>query len=128
MSLLANVLSKQEASKHQAREAWLYENGDEFSEGSVSNAYIVTKSGEIVTHQADEKILGGVTGSADVVLKLAKKAEHENGRAADSTALKWSRRRKAFLTSTSANVLPVVKIDDAPVGNGKVGPIVRKLQ
>jgi len=125
VSLLANVMAKQEAAKKQAREAWLVEDGVTVSEGSVSNAYIVTKSGEIVTHPLDEHILGGVT--RDVVLKLARKAGIKVAERSFNT-VEMKEAAEAFLTSTSANILPVVTIDDAPVGSGKPGTITRRLQ
>jgi D-alanine transaminase len=125
VSLLANVLAKQEATKKQTREAWLLEDGDTVSEGAVSNAYIVTAQGELITHQTDEHILGGIT--RDVVLKLARKA----GIRVSERPFSLSEAKKAaeaFLTSTSANVLPVAAIDDAPVGPGVPGKVTRKLQ
>ena len=36
--------------------------------------------------------------------------------------------REAFLTSTTADLLPVVRIDGAPVADGKPGPLSRKLR
>ncbi len=125
ISLLANILAKQEAARKRAREIWLIENGLAVSEGSVSNAYIVTKTGEIVTHHADEHILGGVT--RDVVLRLARQA----GIAVVERVFNivdMKQAAEAFITSTSANVLPVVSIDGSPVGNGKPGAVTRKLQ
>ncbi len=124
VSLLANVLAKQEASKHKTREAWLIEGGH-ISEGAVSNAYIVTTDGKIITHQADEHILGGIT--REVVLTLARDAQIPVEERAFSTA-EMQGAAEAFLTSTSANVLPVVQIDDKPVGSGKPGKVTRRLQ
>lgn len=125
VSLLANVLSKQEAAKHQARETWLVEGGMTVSEGSVSNAYIVSKNGEIITHQADEHILGGVT--RDVVLKLARKAGIPVAER-PFNLVEMKEAAEAFITSTSANVLPVATIDGKAVSSGKPGAVTRKLQ
>lgn len=125
VSLLANILAKQEAAKKNVREAWLVESNNEVSEGSVSNAYIITAAGEVITHQSDEHILGGVT--RDVVLKLACKAGIKVSERPFNT-VEMKNAAEAFITSTSANVLPVVKIDDSPVGNGRVGPVTKKLQ
>ncbi len=124
VSLLANILAKQEASRRQVREALLLEADGTVNEGSASNVFIVTKSGVLVTHQADENILGGIT--RDVVLKLARKA----GIAVEERAFNIAEVRdaaEAFITSTSINVLPVVKIDDRLVAKGKVGEITKKL-
>jgi D-alanine transaminase len=125
VSLLANVLAKQEASRRQVREAWLMEKDGTVNEGSVSNAFIICKAGELVTHPANNHILGGITRS--VVLKLAKEAGIPVAeRVFNITEAKAA--AEAFITSTSANVLPVVKIDDRLVGDGRVGEITRKLQ
>ena len=36
--------------------------------------------------------------------------------------------REAFLTSTTAELLPIVRIDSEPVADGKPGPLSRKLR
>jgi len=125
VSLLANVLAKQEASKHKAREAWLIEDGEVVTEGAVSNAYIVNTKGEVITHPADHHILGGIT--RETLLKLAKKAgiiiiEKP------FTLADVKKASEAFLTSTSAAVIPVVRVGDIKVGDGKPGAVTRKLQ
>lgn len=124
VALLANVLAKQEAAKRGLREAWLVEKGY-ITEGAVSNSYIVDGKGVLITHPADTHILGGIT--RDVVLKLAKKS----GIAVEERAFSENEMRQAaeaFITSTSANVLPVTKIDGKPVGKGKPGPVTLALQ
>lgn len=124
VSLLANVLAKQEASAAKAREAWLLE-GDRVTEGAVSNSYIVTKKNVLVTHPADTHILGGIT--REKLLELARK----DGIAVEERPFSLYEALdagEAFLTSTSVNVLPVVKIDDKSVGGGKPGEITRLLQ
>lgn len=124
ISLLANILAKQEASSQKVREALLLEADGTVNEGSASNAFIVTKDGVLVTHHANEHILGGIT--RDVVLKLARKA----GITVEERAFNIVEAKaaaEAFITSTSINVLPVVKIDDKMVGSGKVGEVTQKL-
>ncbi len=125
VSLLANILAKQEASRAHVRESLLVESDGTINEGSASNVFIVTKSGKLVTHQADENILGGIT--RDVLLRLA----HKAGIAVEERAFSVNEAKaaaEAFITSTSINVLPVVKIDDKLVGGGKVGEITKQLQ
>jgi D-alanine transaminase len=125
IALLPNVLAKQGASRQQAREAWLFDEKNIVSEGAVSNAYIITKSGEIITHPADVHILPGIT--RHVVLQLARKAGIKVKERAFSVA-DARKASEAFLTSTSANILPVVTIDGKRVGNGKPGSVTSKLQ
>lgn len=125
ISLLANILAKQEAAKKQVREAWLIGDGDMVIEGAASNVYIVNGQGTLITHHLDEHILGGVT--RDVVLKLARGANIPVEER-PFHSLEMRQAAEAFLTSTSANVLPVVKVDDKPVGNGRVGKVTKQLQ
>ena len=124
VSLLGNVLAKQKAAEMKAREAWLVD-GMVVTEGSASNAYIVTKSGELVTHHASKSILGGIT--RDVVLKLARgQGIKVSERAFNIVEIEHA--AEAFITSTSANVLPVVIVNNIIIGNGKPGLVTITLQ
>lgn len=123
ISLLPNVMARQKAAEAGAREAWLVENGY-VTEGSATNAYIVNAKGEVMTHPLGHNILGGVT--RDAVLSLARK----NGvKVVEKpfTVKEAMSAKEAFITSTSANVLPVVAIDGKKIGDGKPGPVTRKL-
>lgn len=125
VSLLANILSKQEAASAGVREALLAEADGMINEGSASNVFIVNEKGTLITHHADENILGGIT--RDVIIKLARKAKIPvEERAFNIVEAKSA--QEMFITSTSINVLPVVKIDDKLIGKGKVGDITKKLQ
>ncbi len=64
ISLLPNVLARQEAKEKGAYEAWLTDSDGMISEGAASNAWIVDRSGTIVTRQLDRSILRGVTHDA----------------------------------------------------------------
>lgn len=124
IALLPNILAKQEAAVAKAREVWLMLPDGIVTEGSASNAFIVTGEG-VVTHPADNRILPGITRAQ--VLRLAR----ENGIGVQEkpfTLAEAKAAREAFLTSTSPNVLPVVSIDGAPVGNGAPGAVTRKLR
>ncbi len=124
VSLLANVLARQRAAEAGCREVWFHDPEGRVTEGSTSNAFIVDREGRLVTHPLGPEILGGVTRG--VVLELARAAglgvverpfTVEEARAA----------REAFLTSTSASVLPVTAIDGRPVANGAPGSATRLL-
>ena len=125
VSLLANIIAKQEAVSRQAREAWLVEENGVVTEGSASNSYIINAAGELITHPADAHILGGV--SRQVVLALAKDAGVSVAERPFSID-EARQAREAFMTSTSINVLPVVMLDGKAIGDGKPGPITLKLQ
>ncbi len=124
VGLLPNVLAKQEASKAKAREAWLIKADGTVTEGAVSNAFIVLEKEGVITHPADAHILSGIT--RNMVLQLAQ----ENTIAVTErpfTLAEVAQASEAFLTSTSANVLPVVKVENTVIGNGKPGTITQRL-
>jgi len=125
ISLLPNVLAKQAAREAGAYEAWLVEQDGTVSEGSSTNAWIVTKDGTLVTHPADNAVLNGITRLG--VLQAAKKAgikvAERRFTLAEATAAK-----EAFLTSTTSLVLPVVRIDGQPIGNGHPGEVTRTVR
>ncbi len=124
ISLLANVLARQEAAQQGCREAWLVDDAGTVTEGSASNAYIVDAAGALITHPLGPRILGGITRS--VVLELAQ--SHGMEVAERPFTLEEARTaQEAALSSTSSWLLPVVAIDGAPVGAGQPGPVVGEL-
>ena len=123
VSLLPNVLAKQAASAAGAREALLYREVEQVTEGSVSN-FAIVKNGALITHPANHRILGGIAREATLQLAAERQIPIReeiytlnDARAAD----------EAFLTGTTTNVLPVTAIDGQPVGNGKPGPVSLRL-
>lgn len=124
VGLLPNVLAKQKATLAGAREAWLVDGDGTISEGSVSNNAIVTAKGEIVTHPANERILGGIT--RHVVLEIARAAGYKVVERA-FTVREIAKAREAFIMGTTANILPVTKVDGEKIGNGKPGEVTSDL-
>jgi D-alanine transaminase len=125
IALLPNALGKQQAWEAGAFEAWQIDDAGMVTEGTSTNAWIVTDAGEVVTHPADHAILDGVTRVR--LIEIARAAgitvtqrpfSLEEAKAAP----------EAFLTSTTAAVLPVVQIDDSLVGGGSPGPVTRRLR
>lgn len=122
-SLLANVLARQQAFEAGAFEAWLVEGGT-VTEGTASNAWIVSRDGLLRTHNASHAILNGITRQA--VLRIA--ADHNIAlREGPFTLAEAKTANEAFLTSTTALVKPVVRIDDTVIGDGRIGPLTRRL-
>ena len=124
ISLLPNVLARQAAAAAGCREAWLIDQAGNVTEGSASNAYIVDDAGRLITHPLGHRILGGITRS--VVLELAQSAQIKVVER-PFTLDEARRAREAALSSTSSLLLPVVAIDGAQVGDGRPGPVVRRL-
>lgn len=125
ISLLPNVLGKQQAKAAGAYEAWLVEADGTVSEGTSSNAWIVTPAGAIVTHAAGPRILNGVTRLG--VIEAARAA----GIPVEERAFTVEEAKaapEAFLTSTTALVVPVTRIDGAAIGGGRPGPVTLALR
>lgn len=125
IALLPNVLAKQAAAEAGAFEAWLVNEAGEITEGSSTNAWMVTDEGHVVTHPAGPHVLSGVTRLA--VLRIA--AELQIKVLERPFRLEELRSaREAFLTSTSSHVLPVTRVDGHPIGSGRPGPVARRLR
>ena len=124
VGLLAPVMAKQEALDAGVHDAWFVEDG-KVTEGSSNNAYIVDAGGRIVTRRLGNEILHGVTRAT--VLELSRQAQVEVEERAFTLEEAYAA-REAFVTSASVFVLPVVEIDGRRIGNGKPGPITRRLR
>jgi len=125
VSLLPNVLAKQAAREQGAREAWLVDAQGRVTEGASSNAWIVSRDGRLVTHPLGRDILPGITRS---VVIDAIKAQGLTFEERAFTVEEAYAAREAFITSASQIVLPVVRIDGRPVGNGAPGLIASGLR
>jgi D-alanine transaminase len=125
VSLLPNVLAKQAAREQGAREAWFVDGAGYVTEGSSSNAWIVTAEGRVMTRAADQSILRGV--SRMVVLDVLK-AQGLMFEERAFTVEEAYAAREAFVTAASQIVLPVVRINSRQVGNGTPGPVATALR
>jgi D-alanine transaminase len=125
VALVANVLGKQQAREAGAYEAWQVDREGYVTEGTSTNAWIVTEDGAVVTRAADHSILNGVTRLAvfDIIDREGYRLVERPFTVAEAKAA-----REAFLTSTTADLLPVVRLDGAPVADGKPGPLSHKLR
>lgn len=125
ISLLPNVLAKEEARQEGAGEAWLLDEEGRVREGAASNAWIITADGQVVTHPVDRRILKGITRTTliGILADLGLTLEERAFSLAEAHAA-----REAFITGATTLVMPVVAIDGRPVGDGKPGPLVRTLR
>ena len=124
VALLANVLGKQEARDAGAYEAWLVDEAGYITEGTSSNAWIVTGAGELLTRHADQAILNGITRQA--LLDLAA-GEGIVFIERAFTVAEAHAAREAFLTSSTNFVKPVARIDGHVLGNGQRGSLTRRI-
>lgn len=124
VQLLYPSMAKMEAESRGADDAWLVQDGL-VTEASSATSHIVTADGILVTRDLSHALLSGVTRAS--VLALA--AEHGitvEGRA--FTPQEARDAREAFITSATNFVVPVVRIEGEPVGDGKPGPLTRILR
>ena len=124
VGLLAASMAKQQALNQGADDAWFVESGV-ITEGSSNNAFIVDRDNQIITRQLGNEILAGITRAA--VLDLC---TNEAMTLAERpfTPEEAYNAKEAFITSASTFVLPVVSIDNHSIGDGKPGPIAKKLR
>jgi D-alanine transaminase len=125
VGLLPNVLARQAAIEQGARDAWFVDANGAVTEAASANAWIVTASGTVVTRPADHAILRGITRT---VLLEVLKAQGLKLEERPFTLKEAYAAREAFITSASQIVLPVVRIDDRPVGNGAPGLLATALR
>ena len=125
VGLLPNVLAKQAAREQGAKEAWFVDAKGFVTEGSSTNAWIVTRDGAVVTRPADFGILRGITRTVvlDVLRAQGFVLDERPFTVAEAYAA-----QEAFVTSASQTVMPVVKIDGRPVGNGAPGLLASTLR
>jgi D-alanine transaminase len=122
-ALLPNVLASQQAQEAGAFETILVRDGD-VTEGSHSTVF-AAMNGTVVTHPLTERILPGVT--REVVLELCEQ-EDLPVREAPLAAECLPQADEVIVVGTTTGVMPVVQVDDAPVGDGEPGPVTRTLQ
>lgn len=125
VGLLPNALAKQKARQAGAVEAWFVDELGLVTEGASSNAWIVDADGVLRTRDTNANILRGVTRLSLVALARDAGLTVEERPFTPEEALEA---REAFITGAGSLVLPVVKVDGKPVGDGTPGPVATKLR
>ena len=118
VSLLPNVLAKQDAFIKGASEAWLINKDGYITEGCASNAWILRKDNTLITHPSNNSILTGITRTSFIkgLKKHSIKFKEIRFKIKDIRNAK-----EAFATSATQHVTPVIKVDKIVIGNGKPG-------
>jgi D-alanine transaminase len=122
LNLLPNVLARQQAKQAGVFEAILVRNGD-VTEGSVSNVMVV-QDRTLITAPEGPLILSGVT--REIVLAIAR-GEGLDLRESYPSRQQLYAAAEVFLTGTTVELLPVVRIDGKVIGAGQPGPVTRSL-
>jgi D-alanine transaminase len=121
-SLLGNCLLRELSAEAGATETILFRDG-RLTEASSSNVFIV-KGGTVVSPPKSHLILPGVT--YDVVVELAR----ANSLAIEIRDVGEAEVRGAdeiWVTSSSKEVFPIVELDGRKVGDGRPGPVFRRM-
>ena len=122
VSLLANVLAKNEAVRKNAYEAILIDKG-KITEATASNVWIV-KNNKLFTHPTNTDILKGVTReSIKRIIKTNKLQLNEKS----FTIKQLYNADEVFITSSTNLVTPIIKIDSKIINKGKIGNISLQL-
>ncbi len=121
-ALLANTLLRQQATDKGAGEAILIRDGLA-TEGSASNVFVVI-DGVVVTAPTSPLLLPGIT--RDLVLELAN--THDIAcQQRDITEAELRTASEIWITSSTREILPVLKLDGKAVGDGVAGPVWQRM-
>jgi len=123
LNYLNNILAKIECLKAGVMEGIMLNSEGNVAECTGDNIFIV-KDGKLLTPPDDACILKGVTRG--VVMDLARRdgvETLEQNLVPDDVY----QADECFLTGTAAELIPVVRIDDRQIGDGRPGPVTRKL-
>lgn len=123
LNLLGNVLAKQKAHEASCYEA-IQHRGEIVTEGSSSNIYGI-KNGVLYTHPTNQYILNGIT--RQVVMKCCEELGIQVVEE-PFTKEELLQMDEVFLSSTTSEITPIIKIDDSMIDKGKPGDFTRKIQ
>ena len=123
LNYLNNILAKIEGLQAGCIEALMLNHKGEVAECTGDNVFLV-RDGRVLTPPTEAGILEGIT--RDVAMELLRESGIEV-RETPLTKHDVYIADECFLTGTAAEVIPAVKLDSRPIGNGKPGPITRDL-
>ena len=118
------MLAKQQAADAGAAEVFMIEDGY-VTEGGSSSVFVITKDNMVVTRPLSTAILAEITRRADMRLAEIQGLAIEERAVTIDEALDAA---EVFYTSASSFVIPVVTIDGRPIGDGRPGPLVKRLR
>ena len=123
LNYLNSVMAKLEAADAGAEDALMLDRNGFVSEATTTNLFIA-KDGDLLTPPSTAGILPGVTRKRTIALakELGYRVIEKGITPYDVTSAD-----EAFLTGTLSEIVPVVKVKGIDIGDGKVGPITRKI-
>jgi len=120
ISLLGNVMHFQQGHEKGDGEILLYNTNNELTECGACNAYVI-KNGVVATPALDNQILPGIT--RQIALKVLRDDGTIQVEERTITMDEVWDADEVWISSSSKELVPVVKLDGKPVGDGKVGPV-----
>ena len=123
ISLLGQVLAKEEVHQKGAFEGWMVEDGF-VTEGTSSAAFII-KNGVIITRPLSNAILPSIRRKVLMEITASHNIKIEERLFTIEEALNAD---EAFMASATVFLLPIIEIDGHAIGDGKAGPMVKKLR
>lgn len=123
LNYLNNVMAKVEALKAGAKEGLMLNEQGYVAECTGDNVFLV-KKGEVLTPPVSDGSLDGIT--RQVIFDLCAKLEIPI-REASMTRYDLYTAEESFLTGTAAETIPMVKLDEREIGDGKPGPITLRI-
>ncbi len=128
-SLIASSLANQKAKDMGFDDAIMFREGLDITEASYANVFIVDDNGNLITRQADNMILCGITRNRIIELAKANNIKVQEHLFKIDTLLKA---KEIFLTSSSLIIRPIVKVNyqnnNYQIADGKVGAIAKSLR
>jgi branched-chain amino acid aminotransferase len=122
-NLLNNALAGQEAVKRGAFEAVMRNYRGELAECATSNLFVV-KNGTALTPPLESGLLPGITREFLFEVSRACETPLQDAVLRDDDLFGAD---EAFLTSTTRELVPIVRVDERAIGDGLPGPVTKRL-
>ena len=124
VGLLAASMAKMQAIHAGKDDAWLVDPNGRITEATASNAYIITNDNKLITRHLSKSILSGITRQSMLALARENNISFEER---PFTVDEAQHAKEAFMTGSAAFVVPIVEINNYPVGTGKPGELTQRL-
>jgi D-alanine transaminase len=121
-SLLANTLMRIEAQAQNASEVIVLQDGKAIE--AISSNICIVKDNTVYTPPISPRLVGGVT--RETILKLCRDNQIAYAEQDCPTSLLFSA-DEIWVTGSTKEIVPVIQLNDQPVGTGHAGPIWNRM-
>jgi branched-chain amino acid aminotransferase len=123
-NFLENILAKINVKERRADEGFFFNEENFLTEGIISNVFILYKD-SILTPDLKCGILPGITRGVVIELALNMGFKVEEKKIKEQNLFQAE---EIFITNSLLEVMPVVRVNDIPIGDGKPGKITKEIQ